>query len=66
MSKVKIKLLILIIIKICASNQNETFKCVVEDGTCSNSSFPANLIGELFFRSFVRSIFDFNHVFRQL
>lgn len=46
MSNVKIKLLILIIIKICASKQNENFKCVIEDGSCNNSSFPDNLIGE--------------------
>lgn len=52
MSNVKIKLLILIIINICASKQNENFKCVVEDGSCSNSSFPANLIGEEIFKYF--------------
>lgn len=49
MSNVKIKLLILIIIKICASKQNENFKCVIEGGSCNNSSFPDNLIGEDFF-----------------
>lgn len=52
MSNVKIKLLILIIIKICASKQNENFKCVVEDGSCSSSSFPANLIGEEILNNF--------------
>lgn len=52
MSNVKIKLLIILIIKICASNQNQNFKCVVEDDICSNSSFPDNLIGEVIFSIF--------------
>lgn len=59
MSNVKIKLLILLIIKICASKQNENFKCVVEDGSCSNSSFPANLIGSRILNIFLTDFFIF-------